>query len=89
MPFSHFSDILYLIKTGHPVLLSFYLLVESHRKIPKLLDVREKSSYAGNERLNEEKNHIAKEELYGHLGKETCYDLLEVVMVCLGKEEDK
>lgn len=33
--------------------------MESRRKIPKSLDVRGKSSYAGNERLNEEKTYIA------------------------------
>ena len=32
---------------------------------------------------------MAKEELYGHIRKENRYDLLEAVMICLGKEKDR
>lgn len=34
------------------------------------------------------KYHMAQKELYGHLGKKPRYDLMEVITVCLGNEND-
>ena len=32
--------------------------------------------------------HINKEDIYGHVSKENRYDLMEAVMICLGKEDE-
>ncbi len=33
--------------------------------------------------------HMNREDLYGHVKKEARYDLLETVMICLGREEER
>ena len=33
--------------------------------------------------------HMTRDEIYGHIAKNQRYDLLEAIMICLGKEERK